>query len=158
MLLQYKLLNESIEKRQKLVTLISEKNAKNEKFTRKDLAKEMKVSVPWIDKARKQINTEDLCIVYSHNVLTTRYQDIRKKGVYSKIIKMIEYTETIFPFCLFSNKQLCEFFEITDKTAWMYRAFISENIDIIIYVWDKNKSYLDEIMKDYKNKMKINPS
>lgn len=158
MLLQYKLLNESIEKRQKLVSLISEKNEKNEKFTRKDLAEELNVSVAWIDKARKQINTEDLCIVYSKNVLTTRYQDIRKNGVYSKIIKMIEYTETVFPFCLFNNKQLCEIFEIKDKTAWMYRAFLSENMDIIYSVWNKNKSYLDEMMNDFINKMNVKPS
>ncbi len=146
MLLQYKRLEESIEKRQKLVSLISEKNAKKEKFTRNDLAKEMDVSVQWIDKARKQINTEDLCIVYNKNVLTTKYKDIRKEGVYSKIIKMIEDTETIFPFCYLENKQLCEIYEIKEKTAWMYRNFISENKDIICKVWDKNQSYLDEMI------------
>lgn len=155
MLLEYKQLNESIEKRQRLVTLISEKNNKNEKFTRKDLADEMKVSVPWIDKARKQVNTEDECIVCTKNGLKTRYTDIKKQGVYSKIIKMIDDTEIIFPFCLFTNKELCKIFEVNEKTVWMYRAFLNENIDKIFYVWEKNKTNLEEIMSDIINKMNI---
>lgn len=149
MMLEYKILKESIEKRQKLVSLINEKNLKKEKVNRKILAQEMGTSIGWIDKARKQINTEDLCITYNKDGLTTLYNDISKKGVYSKIIEMIEDTEIKFPIYILTNKQISQIYNISEKTAWMYRAFLNENLKTIAFFWDKNKNYLEELIKSF---------
>ena len=55
MLLEYKMFNDSVNKRQELVNIIANKINNNEEITREILANKMKVSIPWIDKARKQI-------------------------------------------------------------------------------------------------------
>lgn len=158
MKLTYRQLDESINSRQKLVNLINEKNIKKEKVTRKFLAEKMNRSTAWIDKARKQINTEEVCIITSEYGFSTKYTDLKQNGVYSKIIEMIEATEIKFPIFILSNKELCEIFNVKEKTVWMYRTFLNENLNLISQIWLKNKGLIDEMINEIEKFMKENYS
>lgn len=147
MQLEYKQLNETIKLREKLITVIEEEINKNKTFRTKVVAEKMNRSITWVNNAIKQLNTEDVCI----NGFEIKYKDLRNRGVYSKIIKMIEDTETIFPLFVLKNKEICLAYNVTNSTVYMYREFLRENLESIKQFWIKHEDFLKYFADEVKD-------
>ena len=131
------------------------------RLSQKELASKVGKSQAWIHKAISRINSEDVCITYSPCAYKVEYDDLSKRGVFSKIILLMrEALSGNYEF-IFSAKEVnvAEKYNVKVKTLQMFKAFIisefmeedkvGENEKDIMHWIKKSNEQLDLLFPDH---------
>ena len=112
---------------QQLVNVIAE--AKDEdgfaKISQTEMAAKVGRSQTWVSSAIKRINTEDLCIEFvAEGKYLLRYEDLSKRGVFSKILILMSDTISNPSMFLKKDLEIANEYGLKIKTVQMYKTYL----------------------------------
>ena len=112
---------------QQLVNVIAE--AKDEDgfaiISQTEMAAKVGRSQTWVSSAIKRINTEDLCIEFvAEGKYLLRYEDLSKRGVFSKILILMSDTISNPSMFLKKDLEIANEYGLKIKTVQMYKTYL----------------------------------
>lgn len=92
--------------------------------SQKEIAKKIGKNSPWVTKAIKRLNAEDLCIeMIEKGVYKIHYTNIRERGVFPKVLQLIIDKATL-PNFIDKNTSIMEKYGVTKETVAVFRGYI----------------------------------